>query len=120
MSKIVFNLTGLGRKAIRELGGPTNQRVMKGQDLKLSLCTKSEAIVLKKLISLTASLWIEDFPAEDLHDISIQIQQYGNGLKRMWIAHGVYLQNVLDCWITKNCGSIIQDTPRSLFTNKAL
>ena len=56
---------------------------MKGQDLNLSLCTKSEVIVYRKWISFTASLWMEDFPAEDLQDISIQIQQYRNDLKCM-------------------------------------
>ena len=77
---------------------------MKGQDLNLSLCTESEVIVLKKLISFTALLWMEEFPAEGLHDIIsilIHLQQYGNDLKWMWVTHCVHLQNVLDYWIKK-------------------
>ena len=56
---------------------------MKGQNLNLSLCTESEVIAQIKWISFPASPLMEDFPAEDLHDISIQIQQYGNDLKLM-------------------------------------
>ena len=66
---------------------------------------------------------MEDFLAEDLHDIiSIQIHlhQYGNDFKWTWVTHGVFLQNVLHCWIKKNCDSVIYDTLRSLFSNKAL
>ena len=65
---------------------------------------------------------MEDFPAEDLHDISIQIhlQQYGNDFKWMCVIHGISLQNVLHCWIKKRCASAIYDTLRSLFTNEAL
>ena len=36
---------------------------------------------------------MKDFPAEDMHDIiSIQIdlQQYGNDFKWMWVTHGVF------------------------------
>ena len=44
-----FSLAELGSKAIRELRGTTNQRVMKGKNLSLSLCTESEVIVLKKM-----------------------------------------------------------------------
>ena len=49
MSKIVFSLAGLGSRAIRELGGTTNQRLLKGQGLNLSLCTESGFIALKKM-----------------------------------------------------------------------
>ena len=60
---------------------------------------------------------MEDFPAEDLHDIiSIQIhlQQYGNDFKWMCHTHDAFLKNILHCWIKKNCASVIYDYPEKL------
>ena len=62
---------------------------------------------------------MEDFLAEDLQHISIQIQQCEMILNEC-ASPAVYSQNVLDCWIMKNCASVIQDTARSMFTNEAL
>ena len=52
LCKIVFSFPGLDSKAICEPGGTTNQRVMKGQDLNLNLCTESAVIGLKKMDSI--------------------------------------------------------------------
>ena len=46
--------------------------------------------------------------------IQIHLQQYGNDFKWMYVTHGVFLQNVLYCWIKENCASVIYDSLRSL------
>ena len=62
---------------------------------------------------------MEDFPAEDTHDIiSIQIDLQQD-FKWMWVTHGVFTKwfALLDKEIKKNCDSVMYDTLRSLFTN---
>ena len=57
------------------------------------LVSQTNTIIKYFFQNLITSLWMEDFHAEDCHDIiSIQIllPQYGNDFKWIWVTHGIF------------------------------